>query len=82
MIEKQFQDLQTYLREHKGLAAEMQRLSDGGHLVTVKNFALVHGWRDKTVDVRTFNVKETSASAPASRANGARPEGRYFQTRT
>jgi hypothetical protein len=51
MIEEQFTQLQLYLRDEKGLIAERQRLSTGGHLITVRNIPIRSGWSRATTDV-------------------------------
>ncbi len=51
MIEKQFADLQGYLRDEKGLQSDLQRLATGGHLVTVKKVPIRDGWNQPEVDV-------------------------------
>jgi hypothetical protein len=50
MIEEQFEDLRTYLREHKNLDAGMVPLASGGKLVTVRNVPLV-GWKNEQADI-------------------------------
>lgn len=51
MIEKQFTEFQSYLRNEKGLGAEFQRLGTGGYLVTVRNVPIRNGWNRSLVDV-------------------------------
>jgi hypothetical protein len=51
MIDQQFAELQSYLRDEKGLGAELQRLSTGGYLITVRNVPIKTGWSRAMVDV-------------------------------
>ena len=51
MINQQFAELQGYLRDEKGLPAELLRLNNGGYLITVKNVPIRDGWNQQVVDV-------------------------------
>lgn len=51
MINQQFAELQSYLRDEKQLGAELQNLSNGGYLVTIKNVPIRNGWNCQMVDV-------------------------------
>jgi hypothetical protein len=51
MIEEQFAQLQAYLRDEKGLVSEQQRLTTGGHLITVRSVPIRNGWSRSTTDV-------------------------------
>lgn len=51
MVEQQFAELHSYLRDEKGLPAELQRLATGAYLVTVKNVPLREGWSRGATDV-------------------------------
>lgn len=51
MINQQFVELQNYLQTEKGLGAELQRLSNGSHLVTIKGISIGGGWNNTVVDV-------------------------------
>jgi hypothetical protein len=51
MINQQFTELQGYLRDEKKLEAELQSLSNGGYLVTIKSVPIRTGWNCQTVDV-------------------------------
>lgn len=51
MIEQQFAELETYLRNEKKLAATLERLSTGAYLVTVKGVRVASGWQPDVVDI-------------------------------
>ena len=51
MINQQFEELQSYLRDEKELGAELQSLSNGGYLVTISNVPIRNGWNCQMVDV-------------------------------
>lgn len=51
MINQQFIELQSYLQNEKQLVAELQNLSNGSYLVTIKNVPVRDGWSCKAVDV-------------------------------
>jgi hypothetical protein len=51
MINQQFAELQCYLRDEKKLEAELKSLSNGGHLVTIRNVPIKNGWNRQMVDV-------------------------------
>jgi len=51
MIDQQFTELQSYLRDEKQLEAELQSLSNGGYLVTIRSVPIKNGWNCQLVDV-------------------------------
>jgi len=51
MFDKQFAELQSYLREEKALEAEALRLNTGAYLITIKNLPIRAGWSLTAVDV-------------------------------
>lgn len=51
MINQQFAELQSYLRDEKNIGADLQGLSNGGYLVTIKNVRIKDGWNCQMVDV-------------------------------
>jgi E2/UBC family protein E len=51
VVEQQFAELQGYLRDEKGLVAELQRLVNGAYLVSVRNVQLRDGWSRGSSDV-------------------------------
>ena len=82
MIEEQFAQLQAYLRDEKGLLAEQQRLSTGGHLITVRSVPIRNGWSRPTTDVLFLAPPGFPGARPDSfwvspqlrLANGALPQ--------
>ncbi len=63
MIEQQFAELQSYLRDEKGLVGNLQRLSTGGHLVIIKDVPIKNGWDRSVVEVLFL----TSPGYPAAK---------------
>ena len=82
MIEQEFAELQSYLHDKKGCEAEIQRLSTGGYLVTVKKIPIGSSWRPDMVDVLFIASPGYPAakpdcfwvSPPLRLANGALPQ--------
>lgn len=51
MINQQFTELQSYLRDEKQLGTELHSLNNGGYLITIKNVPIRTGWNCQVVDV-------------------------------
>lgn len=83
MIAQQFEDLKNYLRDEKGLGVEMEPLTTGANLVTVKGVSIRNnGWNRDVVDVLFLAPPGYPAakpdcfwvSPPVRLANGAVPQ--------
>lgn len=51
MINEQFLELQSCLRDERELSLELQSLSNGGYLVSIRNVPIKNGWSLAEVDV-------------------------------
>lgn len=82
MIDEQFAQIQGYLRDEKGLDASIERLSTGGHLVTIKDVPVRGGWNHEKVGVMFVAPPGYPAAKPdcfwvtpnLRLANGAPPQ--------
>src|ERR1700733_7447629 len=82
MFEPQFEELKNYLRDEKGLGAEVQRLNTGGYLVKIKSFPKRPGWNRPAVDILFVAPPGYPAAKPdcfwvspqLRLANGAMPQ--------